>query len=177
MRPLADALRVSITMTMPIRSLWIRGLLLSAGAMLLLTGIAKIVSATGHAPLLRTSDPIIGISFRSIFLIVGFAETAVGALCFLHSSLELRAGLVAWLASSFLIYRLGLIVVGYRKPCSCMGTLTEALHISPGVADAAMKCILGYLLVGSYGSLFWLSRQKSKASLSTPSTIAPPSAA
>jgi hypothetical protein len=41
-----------------------------------------------------------------------------------------------------------------------MGNLTDALHIPPQTADTAMKIILAYLLLGSYGTLFWLWRQK-----------------
>jgi hypothetical protein len=41
--------------------------------------------------------------------------------------------------------------------------LTDALHIKPETADTAMKIILAYLLIGSYGSLFWLWRQRRRA--------------
>jgi len=69
----------------------------------------------------------------------------------------------AALATSFLVYRIGLVLVGYYRPCSCMGSLTEELHISPEIADMAMKIILAYLLIGSYGSLIWLWRKKRMA--------------
>jgi hypothetical protein len=44
-----------------------------------------------------------------------------------------------------------------------MGNLTDALHISPQVADTAIKIILVYLLLGSYAALFWLWLQRKKA--------------
>ena len=71
-------------------------------------------------------------------------------------------GLVVWLATSFLVYRIGLVWVGYKKPCPCLGNLTDALHIPPQTADTAMKIILAYLLIGSYATLFWLWRQRKK---------------
>jgi hypothetical protein len=60
------------------------------------------------------------------------------------------------------IYRIGLDWVGYHKPCSCLGTLTDSLHIPPQTADGAMKMILGYLIVGSFSTLFWLWRHRGK---------------
>jgi hypothetical protein len=55
------------------------------------------------------------------------------------------------------------MLVGYHKPCSCLGNLTDALHIPPPMADTAMKIILAYLLIGSYATLFWLWRQRKKS--------------
>jgi hypothetical protein len=94
---------------------------------------------------------------------VGGIEVAVALVCIFSKRTWLPAGLVAWLATGFLAYRIGLVAVGYHRPCSCMGNLTDALHIPPQTADTAMKIILAYLLIGSYASLFWLWRQHRKA--------------
>jgi len=53
------------------------------------------------------------------------------------------------------VYRLGLWWMHWHRPCSCLGNLTDALHISPQVADNVMKVLLAYLLIGSYGLLIW----------------------
>jgi hypothetical protein len=45
-----------------------------------------------------------------------------------------------------------------------LGALTDEIHIPSQTADTAMKIILAYLLIGSYASLIWLWRQKSKQS-------------
>jgi hypothetical protein len=96
--------------------------------MLLLTAVSKLVSAAGSARILQNPDPILSISFRNVFWIVGVIELVIAFVCFLCKRLGLQAGLVAWLATSFLIYRLGLLFVGYYKPCHCLGNLTDALH-------------------------------------------------
>jgi len=96
-------------------------------------------------------------------LAVGLLEVVVATVCFFNRSIQLAVSLVAWLATSFLFYRIGLARMGYHKPCSCLGNLTDALHIAPQTADTAMKFILAYLLVGSYGTLFWLWRRHRKA--------------
>ena len=140
----------------------IRAFFFSSGMLLSITAIAKFVSAGGGAHILQTSDPIFFIPLHAVLWIVGLIELYIAMICFFGKRLSLQAGLVAWLATSFLLYRIGLVLVGYRKPCSCLGNLTDALHIPPQTADTAMKIILAYLLLGSYATLFWLWRQRKK---------------
>jgi hypothetical protein len=137
--------------------------LYSAAVVLLLTAAAKFVSSFGHGTILQTRDPLTGFQFQDLFRMVGGIEVAVALVCIFSKRTWLPAGLVAWLATGFLAYRIGLVAVGYHRPCSCMGNLTDALHIPPQTADTAMKIILAYLLIGSYASLFWLWRQHRKA--------------
>lgn len=96
-------------------------------------------------------------------LAVGGVELVIALLCLATRRVWLQLGLVAWLATNFLVYRLGLLWIGYHRPCGCLGNLTDALGISPKTADVAMKLVLAYLLVGSYAALYWLwqsSRQR-----------------
>jgi hypothetical protein len=127
---------------------------------LLLIAVAKFVSTTGNGKILLAADPLTGFQFGNLFRIVGGIEIAIALVCFCGKRTWLPAGLVAWLATSFLAYRIGLVLVGWHKPCSCLGNLTDALHIPPQTADTAMKIILTYLLLGSYASLFWLWLQR-----------------
>jgi hypothetical protein len=53
--------------------------MLSAGVIFLVTGVAKVVSASGNARILDSSDPVFSISFRHLFLLVGLLELAVGS--------------------------------------------------------------------------------------------------
>jgi len=154
-----------------------RYFIVSAGLILALTGAAKVISAFGSAKVLALEDPIIGITFQHLMLMVGGLELLVAYLCVFSPAHRLSVAVVAWLATSFVIYRVGLAWGDYQKPCSCMGSLTDALHISPRMADTAAKIALGYLLLGSYATLFWLSRQKRlvgnlapTTSISTPSS-------
>jgi len=130
-----------------------------SGILLLLAAIAKFVSASGNAHVLQVSDPIFGIAFRRVFWIVGTIELGVALVCFSSKSVVLQSGLLAWLATSFLVYRLGLMWTGYQKPCACLGSLTDALPISPKTVNFIIKCILGYLLTISYSVLFWCWRR------------------
>ena len=131
----------------------------SAGTLLLATAAAKLVSAGGHARILQVTDPILAISFRHVFWIVGLLELMIALVCLFGHQPGLQAGLVAWLATSFVIYRLALYWSAYPKPCHCLGNLTDALQLSPQLVDAVMKIILAYLLAGSYAVLFWCWKQ------------------
>jgi hypothetical protein len=143
-------------------SRWIRLFIRSAGVLLIITATAKFVSTGGSARILQNPDPVLSIPFRHVFWFVGAIEIITAVVCLFGKSIRLQAGLVAWLATNFALYHLGLLLVGYQKPCSCLGNLTDVLHISPKVADTAMKIILAYLLIGSYATLFWLWKEKRK---------------
>ncbi|MBP7826871.1 MAG: hypothetical protein KA236_10015 [Verrucomicrobia bacterium] len=100
---------------------------LGAGAVLALTGIAKIWSAFGSVKLLAVADPIAGIPFRWLLLEVGVLELVIAGVCFFNRNRRLATLLVAWLATNFLVYRLGLWWMGWHRPCGCMGSLLSAL--------------------------------------------------
>lgn len=127
----------------------------SAGAILAITGLAKVWSGLGNSKFLAVIDPIIGIKFATLMLVVGVAEIAVALVCFFSKRQTLALGLVAWMSTNFVVYRLGLWWMDWKKPCSCLGNLTDALRISPQTADNIMKVLLAYLLIGSYGLLLW----------------------
>lgn len=133
---------------------------ISAGLILGLTGLAKVWSAFGDVRLLTLVDPIVGISFRHLMQAVGGAELAIAAVSLFTKANRLATVLVAWMATNFLVYRIGLWWMGWKKPCGCLGNLTDVLHISPHTADIIIKVLLAYLLIGSYGLLIWEWRQR-----------------
>jgi hypothetical protein len=135
----------------------------SAAVLLLLVAISKIVSANGDARVLSNLDPIFSVSFRSFFYFAGTIELFIAFFCLFGHRTVWKVGILALLSTIFLIYRLGLMWIGYSKPCPCLGNLMGALHIQPETAETVVKIILTYLLIGSYGSLFWLWRQRKRA--------------
>lgn len=144
----------------------------SAAVILAMTGLAKVWAALGEVKALATADPVVGVSFRHLMMAVGIAELAIAYVCLCTTAYRLTAWLVAWLATNFLVYRIGLWWMGWKKPCSCLGNLTDALNISPTVADNIMKVVLAYLLIGSYGLLIWewmrARRRRSEVGEQTP---------
>lgn len=126
-----------------------------AGALLLLTGVAKILSGFGTGRILALDDPITGVAFGKLLPVVGVAEVLVALACFCRRrDSRLKLGLVAWMATTFLVYRIGLWALRWHHPCSCMGSLAGTLHLSDRAADNIMKGVLAFLLVGSYLLLY-----------------------
>ncbi len=126
---------------------------LISGVILAITGVAKVWSGLGNSKFLTVVDPIIGIKFGQLMLAVGAAEIVIALVCFFSKRQTLALGLVAWMSTNFVVYRLGLWWMDWKKPCSCLGNLTDALHISPQTADNIMKLLLACLLIGSYSHL------------------------
>ncbi len=127
-----------------------RGFVLTAGIIFLLTGAAKVWSAIGGAPILLIADPLVGISFRHLMLTVGLLELGLVVVCIVPKAQRVSLPLVAWLATIFALYRMGLWWVEWQSPCRCLGNFTDALHLSPQAGDNIMKVTLAYLLIGSY---------------------------
>ena len=137
--------------------------LVTAGALLAVTGFAKLWSALGTARALMAPDPLSGIPFKYLLASVGVVEIVVATICFLGRSRLFSVGLVAWLSTNFLLYRIGLCWIGWKQPCGCMGSLTDALHIKPETADNIAKVILAFLLISSYGLLLCAWRKARQA--------------
>jgi hypothetical protein len=127
--------------------------MLSSGGILLLGGAAKMVEILKHPQLLDLTDPF-GLPFRYVLALMGLAEMAVAWLCLFTNKRGLRLGCVALLTISLLAYRIGLLTRGWPHPAPLLGSLMEALNISPLIADGLVKATSVYLLIGS-GATFW----------------------
>jgi hypothetical protein len=133
-----------------------------SGALLSALGISKIYDSFGEAQALGAIDPIIGVQFRHLIFVLGVIESFIAVACFIIRRDNIVLILIAWISIAIAVYRTGLWLINWQQPCHCMGTLTDALHISPELADNIMKGVLAYLLIGSYGFLihgWWQSRK------------------
>lgn len=132
----------------------------SAGCIFLLTGLAKLASIFGRAGILDIPDPIVGLSFRHLMLLASILELAIAAVCFrttVRKSGELlSAGLIMWFALVVTGYRLCLLMIGYVRPCHCMGNVLDAIHVAPATVNSIMRFLLGYFLIGGCTTLLLL---------------------
>lgn len=145
----------------------------SAVVVLAATGSGKVFGALGPARALDLSDPLIGIPFRQLLLLVGLVELFIAFFSLFAHKRWLSVLSVAWISTNFLVYRAGLWLVGWHRPCGCMGSLTDMLHIPPRMADNIMKAALAYLLVGSYAILLSEWRRGRVAKSVPPACVAP----
>lgn len=132
---------------------WQSFFIYSAGSVLLVTGLAKIFSALGKQEILNMMDPVFGFSFRKLVLFAALLELAISVSCFLLLNRSISVRLIAWLGTTLLLYRIGLLASGWERPCPCLGNITDAIHLSARNADLFSRAFLIYLLVGSYGFL------------------------
>ncbi len=136
----------------------------SAGALLFLTAAAKIISACGSVRVLQAPEPIFLLSYRGLLWILGIAELITAMFCFLSKNRVLQCGLIAWLSTNFIIYRVAFFLAGFKKPCPCLGNITDTLNISSQTAELFLKATLFYLFFGSVTALFWIWRETRRAS-------------
>ena len=120
----------------------------TAAAILLITSLAKIYSATGRAQILLMLDPLFGITNKHLMLIVGGLEL-LGALFLLVSRDNLmRALLILWLSSNFMFYHAVSDMMNV-KVCPCLGNLAAKLPFSPQQVSNLLTFSVLFLFLGS----------------------------
>lgn len=137
----------------------------TAGLILLITAGGKLVSAFGTSMILSTADPVFMMQFRYLLIVASLLELFVATICLFGKNDLQKVSLVAWLATVFACYRFSSSLLGYQRPCPCMGSLTDALHISSQTSDTIMTIVLIYLLTGSYAILAYYIFQHSRIQL------------
>lgn len=138
--------------------IWFSVFRFTAAAILIIAAAAKLMISGSDVKVLGVYDPIFFIPARHLFVVAGVLELMVAILC-IQSARWWAFGL-AGLSTNFVMYRLGLLWVGYIKPCNCFGGLTDALGLSQATADFIMLAIIAYFLIGSYSALFLLWKSK-----------------
>lgn len=130
----------------------------SCGVLLWALSIAKALMVADGSKLLRVADPFFQIPFHYLLWTAVAIEMVVALICCWRFSVGFKVRAIAWLATLFSSYRFGLWWVGYKKPCSCLGSLTAALRVSAEASDIIAMVILAYLLIGSWSLVIILRR-------------------
>ncbi len=137
----------------PMANMWISTFVYSSAGVLLFTGLAKLISAAGHAGLLLLPDPLLGVQNRWVLCGAGICEVVLGLLIMRFGTQKARLAAIAWVATNLLIYRVGLFLLGNEVHCRCLGNLTDAIGMPPATVDSIMRGLLAYLLLGSVAGL------------------------
>ena len=119
------------------------------GLGLIIISLAKIAGSDREIAILRTYDPIFKILFRELLQIAATVELIVGFVCVLSNRTVFLGFLTLWLAGLIAGYRFLLFAVGYRKPCQCLGSISDALRIPPEQADMLSIFLLTGSIIGS----------------------------
>jgi len=115
----------------------------TAGTLLGIVALSKILSAFSAVRYLTEPDPVISfLSNRLVLLAAGHTEVLFAALLLLAPrSWYSRWGLLA-LCATFAVYRVGLSFLDVRPPCRCLGRASDWLHITPRQADLLALALL-----------------------------------
>jgi len=135
---------------------WIRPFIYSAGGILLAAALIRFIIAAGDSPALLLPEPMLGIPLRYAVLIAGGIELAAALICLFGRQIGFQAAWLAWLATNFVVFRIGLLLMHGHPQATCIGSLTDPLHLSRGTTGFIVGFMPFYLLLGSYAAAIWL---------------------
>ncbi len=139
---------------------WIKPFILSAGGILLVAALIRVVIASGDAQALSLPEPMLGIPLRYAVLIVGGIELAAALICLFGGQVRLQTALLVWLSTNFLVLWTGLFWMKCHPQATCIGSLTDPFHLSRGMTGFVMQFLPLALLLGSYAALLQLRLAK-----------------
>jgi hypothetical protein len=123
-----------------------------AACILFVAGIAKVFSLNQHLPILYRTNSIFFVltNFQLLSLVAVLEMTVATSILFLHNfQVETKLLLVAWLATLFSIYRIGLVLADEPQPCKCLGNLLGWIGLPDNFVNFLSFVMLLYLLVPS----------------------------
>jgi hypothetical protein len=136
--------------------------ILTAGGLLLGAALVRFLILIGNVPQLHRADPLLGLPLPLGILLVGCFELVVAIICLFGSRPGLQAGLLAWASINYLVFRIGLVWMGIHPEWTCLGSLTDPLHLARGTSGFAFSYVIPCaLLVGSLAALLWQWRHPS----------------
>jgi DNA-directed RNA polymerase subunit RPC12/RpoP len=109
---------------------------------------------------------MLGIPLRYAVLIVGGFELAVALICMFGKRAGLQLGCLVWLATNYLAYRIGMLTMHCHPQATCIGCITDPLHLYRGPTGYSMELITFYLMLGSYVTCIWLWFKKKEGKTS-----------
>src|SRR6266478_9700211 len=89
----------------------------SVELLLLVTGPAKLYSATGTAKVLDIPEALLPMSIRQALWLTGLIEVVIAAYLFFGKTEKIKLVCVAWLGGNFLLYRIAAALLAVGKPC------------------------------------------------------------
>jgi DNA-directed RNA polymerase subunit RPC12/RpoP len=135
---------------------WIKCFIASAGVILLAAALMRFLIASGNAQVLSLPEPVLGISLRYAVLLVGGFELIVALICLFGKRVGLQIGWLAWLATNYVVFWIGLFAMHCQLQGTCLGSLTDPLRLSRGIPGTIIAFVPVYLVIGSYATAFWL---------------------
>jgi DNA-directed RNA polymerase subunit RPC12/RpoP len=146
--------RSSETIIRGLLARWPEGITLVVSGLLLFSGVVHMACSFRESQTLDILDPIFLIPFRYMILVVGWIEIGLAYLYLFTQRRLLFFRLMSVLLFIVAVYRIGLLAIGWYHPYVFVGPLTEALAISPRMADVLLMGAIA-LLTAVSGAVAW----------------------
>jgi predicted RNA-binding Zn-ribbon protein involved in translation (DUF1610 family) len=135
---------------------WKKLFIYSAGGTLLAAALIRFLIVFGNDPMLALPEPMLGIPLRLTLLIAGAFELLVALICLFGRQASYQINWLTWLVTNYFVYRIGLLIMGMHHQGTCIGGLTDPLHLANGVTGFILGLLPFYLLLGSCVGLGWI---------------------
>ena len=142
---------------------WNRLFILLSGGVLFIAAALRFFHFLENGPLLSMPDPALGLPLRYTTLAVGALELLVALICLLGKSARNQLTWLAWLATDYLAFRICLILIGVHPQNTCIGALTDPLHLSRSTTGLIISLVPVFLLLYSYSATIYLWRRAHSA--------------
>jgi len=126
---------------------WSKHFILIAGGLLVAAALVRFLILFRPAQSLALPDPLLGIPLRPAVFLAGLLELAAGLICLFGKNSRLQAMVLAWLATNWVVYRIGLMWLGIHPQGTFLGMLTDPLKLAGTPAGFAVSW-LPFVFVG-----------------------------
>ncbi len=130
----------------------------SAAALLAAMATVFFVGNLATGTLVQPHDPVLMVSMRILFWILGMAGLAVSLFCIFANNPQWKIALVLWLSLDLVIYGFAFQWSGTHGLGTYLGAVAEPFGLSTGTSGFILTAMFVYLLVGSsflLGSSWW----------------------
>lgn len=124
----------------------------SASVLLVLTGLAKLLSISESSRILAAETWLFGLTYRELMVIGGVIELATAVLLLKRQLGPARSMLLLWLACNFLLFRLVSFLTDSR-PCPCLGSFAGQLGLDNRSVEWFLRFLIAYFVAGSSAML------------------------
>ncbi len=123
--------------------------ILTTTAILVVTGLLKLLSFTSHSVLLELSDPVFDpLRVKYVLILAGSIEIILAVIIWHFRRNPISIVVLSTLVLCFIFYRAGLLLLGSTSPCNCLGAPARWQIADPITRNRAADIILAYWIVG-----------------------------
>lgn len=129
--------------------------LVAYGSVLVFLGLSTLtVLVTGYG-MYDVKDPVLGIGIRSVLGALGGTELVTGLACLFWPGYRFGLVLGGWLAVNLILYRGGLLAMGWKHPYQWVAPLSDRWGLPVPVADVSLCALWVMGFVGCVGLLLF----------------------